>query len=787
MSDSGRRSPLLFAVAFASLYVTFGAAAPAPLMPLKIDDALGALSLAGRSPIHLSPDGKWVAYTLEDPRRRKSTGEQRYFYYSRTGASQAATACDVWITNTQSGESRNLTGSKGTSWDPAWSPDGRMLAFYSDRSGLAHLWTWDRESGRLRQVSDAIVRPFFNFETPRWSPDSRSVLFKALPEDLTIETAADLIVGDSSKSERDTAARVKRGEVTARVFTATPTADISRAANTASTGAPQVETFSNRYLSDLTLVEVRTGRLRRLARRVKPVGYWFSPDGAKIALTTYKGTLANTQQNLYDLVVLGSTAGDASVVAADMPMDYGMSVSWSPDGRQLAYTTAGPRSDGECYLVSATGGGPRFATTTKHPRFSDDYRAPLWAPSGRVLYFLADGALWTVDIQTQAAREVTRVPHGVIREIVAPNGGGRYWSPNEGRSLFATIRDTDTKQVAVLRVDTMTGKTSELAREDKLYGSMFSLDAVGATLIYAAQDAQHATDLWTADQEFTNARRVTHINPHLDAYEFGPSRLIEWRGPDGAVLRGALLLPAGYREGSRYPLVVRVYGGDLSSNSVNLFGLEGGGVDNQQMLATRGYAVLMPDTPLQTGTPMADIAKAVLPAVDRAVELGIADPERLGVMGHSYGGYSTYALLVQTSRFKAAVASAGNANLFSEYLQLANDGGAFGIGWAETGQGRMAGTPWQYRDRYLENSPIFFFDRVTTPVLIVHGGLDRSQFADEVFVALRRLGKEVMYARYEGEEHWPGTWGRANVVDYWNRVIEWFDQHLGAANRSQKR
>jgi dipeptidyl aminopeptidase/acylaminoacyl peptidase len=125
--------------------------------------------------------------------------------------------------------------------------------------------------------------------------------------------------------------------------------------------------------------------------------------------------------------------------------------------------------------------------------------------------------------------------------------------------------------------------------------------------------------------------------------------------------------------------------------------------------------------------------------------------------------------------------------LLSEYLQLGKDGGSFGIGWAETGQGRMAGTPWQYRERYLENSPLFFFDRVTTPVLIVHGGLDRSEFADEVFVALRRLGKEVTYARYEGEEHWQGTWGRANVVDYWNRVIDWLDQYLHPGNGASQK
>jgi dipeptidyl aminopeptidase/acylaminoacyl peptidase len=785
MAASRRLSALVLAGVALTSGVMSGAA-PAPSTPLKIGDALETLSLAGRSPIHLSPDGQWVAYTLQDSGRRKSTGELRYFYYSRTGASQAAAVCDVWITNTQTGESRNLTGSKGTSWDPAWSPDGRLLAFYSDRGGVAGLWTWERDSGRLRQISKAIVRPFFNFETPRWSPDSRSVLFKALPDDLTIETAADLIVGDSAKDELSTATRIERGEATARVFTATSVAESSLAANSPSTVDTQVEAFSNRYLSDLTLVDVQTGKVRRLARRVKPTGYWFSPDGTRVAFTTYRGTLTNTQQNLFDLRILLLSSGEVATVASDVRMDYGVTASWSPDGRQLAYTTTGPRSDGECYLVSATGGVPRLATTIKHPTFSDDYRAPLWAPSGGFLYFLGDGALWIIDVETRAAREVARVPHGAMREIVAPSGG-RYWSPDGGRTLYATMRDTDTKQMGVLKVDTESGQTSEALREDKLYGSMFSLDAVGATVVFAVQDAQHPTDLWTANLGFINSRRLTHINSGLDTYEFGRSRLIDWRGADGAVLRGALLLPAGYREGVRYPLIVRVYGGDISSSNVNRFGLEGSGVDNQQMLATRGYAVLMPDTPLQMGTPMADIAKAVLPAVDRAIELGIADPERLGVTGHSYGGYSTYALLVQTTRFKAAVASAGNANLFTEYLQLANDGGAFGIGWAETGQGRMAGTPWQYRDRYLENSPIFFFDRVTTPVLIVHGGLDRSQFADEAFVALRRLGKEVTYARYEGEEHWPGTWGRANVTDYWDRVIDWFDRHLPATTNAGQR
>jgi dipeptidyl aminopeptidase/acylaminoacyl peptidase len=181
---------------------------------------------------------------------------------------------------------------------------------------------------------------------------------------------------------------------------------------------------------------------------------------------------------------------------------------------------------------------------------------------------------------------------------------------------------------------------------------------------------------------------------------------------------------------------------------------------------------------------MSDIAAAVLPGIDKVIELGIADPDRVGVTGHSYGGYSTLSLIVQSTRFKAAVSSAGPADLVAGFGEMAPDGGAFGVGWSETGQGLMGGTPWQYHDRYVENSPITYLDRVQTPLLIVQGGIDRTVppwQADAVFVGLRRLGKEVVYAKYEGEDHWEGTWGHANAVDYWKRVIAWFDGHLKPA------
>jgi len=182
-----------------------------------------------------------------------------------------------------------------------------------------------------------------------------------------------------------------------------------------------------------------------------------------------------------------------------------------------------------------------------------------------------------------------------------------------------------------------------------------------------------------------------------------------------------------------------------------------------------------------------DLLKAVLPGVDRVVELGIADPARLGLMGHSFGGYNTIALLTETTRFKAAVMSAGLADLVADYGQLNSDGTSYGISVIEHGQFLMNATPWEHAERYLENSPILHLDRVSTPLLIVHGTEDsavRPNLADEVFVGLRRLGREVVYAKYIGEEHHQEQWRFANQLDYWTRVLTWFDDHLGQPSTS---
>src|SRR4030095_1093325 len=258
--------------------------------PLRVDDAWGVLAIPAQSPISLSPDGDWVAYTVQDARKRESTGDLRYSLYKKTGAFVEAGGRDIWIANTKTGESENLTRGSGTSWSPVWSPDGNHLAFYSDRSGVPQLWLWNKATRTVRQASDVIVRPFFNSEVVRWSPDSRRLLFKALPENMTLEQAADVAYGPATPTP---STQTPASAVTAKVYSYIPG---ETGTQPASPAAPNV---MNHYLSDLAVLDVASGRLTRIAKMKKPLGYWFSPDGRIVAYTHLKEGQENTQQTTH--------------------------------------------------------------------------------------------------------------------------------------------------------------------------------------------------------------------------------------------------------------------------------------------------------------------------------------------------------------------------------------------------------------------------------------------------------------------------------------------------------
>jgi dipeptidyl aminopeptidase/acylaminoacyl peptidase len=317
--------------------------------------------------------------------------------------------------------------------------------------------------------------------------------------------------------------------------------------------------------------------------------------------------------------------------------------------------------------------------------------------------------------------------------------------------------------------------------------SDLTFSANGTRSAYVGEDPRHPQDVWVTENGFTIKRQLTHLNPQIAALALGDARSVSWIAKNGIHLDGTLLLPANYQPGKRYPMITWIYGGEPQGTwGRALFGVSNGSgteefspIDpfaNLQLLASRGYAVFVPDTVLHVGTPMRDLADEVLPGIDTIVAMGIADPNHLGLYGVSYGGYSTLALLVQSDRFTAAVAMMGVYDLVTPYGMLFDSGGDFSF-WAETGQGRMGGTPWTQRQRYIDNSPFFFLDKVHAAVLLEFGTEDPlGNDSEKAFVGLRRLDKTVELVRYAGEPH--GILKRSNQVDFLNRMFAWLHTYL---------
>ena len=751
--------------------------AQADTSPLPVRELLSAWSFAPLVPISISNDGEWVAYTVNDNAKIAAQPDERYSLYTATGVFVRGVSGTIYITNLKTGKSINLTNSKGSSWSPQWSPDGRYLAFFSDRGGVAQLWVWEKASARIRRVSDAIVRPLA--DKFQWSPDSRMVVTRVLPEDLTIEAAADLM---TTRPAQGPETRATEGATVTIYRSPPPDRPASSNAGISKEGPWSL----NRWLGDLGLIDIQSGKTRRITGII-PAEYWISPDGSQLVFSNLKGFAPNSQEMLSDLVAVSIGSNDRRVLVSNVSLPFGSSVSWSPDGKLIAYKTSELRSRPNCFVLSVSGGTPRNLTDTAKANFVAT-KYPLWDATGHNVLLVGDNSLWKASIEKGTTTLVAKIPGREILSVVGGPTQGQFWSADGGSSVIVNTRDTETKKAGFYSVNLTNGASTKLIEENKAYGS-FRYEVVVSSdqksIVYLAQDCQRAPNLWVYTLGDNNSRRITSINPQLEQYTMGESRLFEWTTSDGVRLRGALLLPSNYDPGKRYPLIVKVYATGFGSNSVNDFGFAQAPVENLQLLATRGYAVFYPDIPVNQQSPLKDLSKVVLPAIDKLIEVGIADPDRLGVMGHSFGGYSTLALIVQTTRFKAAVESAGLANMIGMFGEMNKDGSAYGIPIAQ----QLGGPPWALRERYLENSPIFYFDKIETPLLIVHGSADRevSQFlADEVFVGLRSLRKEVTYALYQGEPHWQGTWSYANQIDYAQRVIDWFDKYLQPAKSSSQ-
>lgn len=337
-----------------------------------------------------------------------------------------------------------------------------------------------------------------------------------------------------------------------------------------------------------------------------------------------------------------------------------------------------------------------------------------------------------------------------------------------------------TKKAGFLRLDP-NGGTKRLAFEDAAYRRLVKAEKVDVFLL-SKETAVTPPDLYASNGQLHAPRKLTDLLVQEKNYTMGGgSVLVDYVGTDGKKLQGALFLPANYEAGKAYPTVVYIY--EKLSQGLNSYTppMVGGGGFNRSYYTSHGYAVFMPDITYRLNDPGVSAKESVLPALQAAKATGVVDAKRVGLQGHSWGGYQTAFLITQTDVFKAASAGAALTNMISMYSLVYKNSGSTNQAIFESSQGRFLGTYNDHWEAYVRNSPVFFARNVKTPLLMlqndVDGAVDYTQGV-EYFNTLRRAGKDVIMLEYPGENH--GLIKKPNQKDYMQRMKEFFDFHLKA-------
>ena len=280
-------------------------------------------------------------------------------------------------------------------------------------------------------------------------------------------------------------------------------------------------------------------------------------------------------------------------------------------------------------------------------------------------------------------------------------------------------------------------------------------------------------DLWTGTS-IASTTKISNANPQESQYPRGNVELVSWMNGDGIPLRGMLFKPENFDPSKQYPMVVYYYE-KLSDGLHSYVAPSGRNVVNPLVYNSLGYLVFEPDIIYTDGQPGPSAAKAIIPGVQSLVAKGFVDPKRIGITGQSWGGYQSAYLITVTNMFAAAVPNATVVNMTSAYGGIRWESGLARTFQYEHTQSRIGGSLWQYPERYMENSPLFRLDRVTTPVLFMANDNDGAvpwYQGIEFYVAMRRLQKEAYMVSYNGDGHNPTK--SANQKDIDKKMQEFF-------------
>jgi dipeptidyl aminopeptidase/acylaminoacyl peptidase len=665
----------------------------------------------------VTPDDLFAIALVSDPRISPDR-RQVAWVVTRLDKDADVYRAAIWLAALDGGEPRQLTGGAGRDADPRWSPDGTTIAFTSSRA-------------------------------PHHLPDGEQA--------------------DSGKKPKPQIWTIPVGGGEARQLTS------QLLGASAPCWSPD-----GRRIAFLSAVEAKDDRDRPTA--VAPVA-----DERVIEDIRYRhdgrGFVDGKRTHLWTIPADGGEPVQLTFGDVD-----DSDPAWSPDGRLIAFVAN--RSEGRdlnavsaIYAVPAAGGEVRPLA-----EMDASFGSPAWSPDGSALAFLGhEGAaesgrivrVWTVPAAGGHPVCLTRdldlsfADEGMSDLFVASDVRP-VWS-EDGAAIYTLASSRG--EVHVHRVDVSTGEAQAVTSGQR---RIAAFAVAGDRLVVQSADAATPYELHLAGLDGSTVRPLTnHNSEFLADVDFSLAEEITFTSAAGdRELQGWLLKPSGFDPAIRYPLIVQIHGGPHAMYGHAPF-------HEMQVMAARGYLVLYtnPRGSAGYGEEFSTCTRGIwgeadmpdiMGAVDAAVALGFVDPDRIGVTGGSYGGYLTTWLVAHTDRFRAAVTQRCVSNFHSMY-------GTSDIGF-DFGEVEFGGTPWGDARRLLKHSPISHVDNITTPLLIIHNEADLRcpiEQAEQLFTALKRLGRETRFIRIPDEDHNLSRTGTpSRRLARLHHLIGWFDTHL---------
>lgn len=323
-----------------------------------------------------------------------------------------------------------------------------------------------------------------------------------------------------------------------------------------------------------------------------------------------------------------------------------------------------------------------------------------------------------------------------------------------------------------------------LSAPKDLYNDAFSLsNPIKAkdsdNLIFTKQSFQNYPDIYASDFTFKNIQKISDANPQQKDYLWGSVELVDWKALDGTPLQGLLYKPENFDATKKYPMMVYYYEKNSDNLHTHFAPSPIRSYINFSYFASNGYLVFVPDIVYKEGEPGQSAYNCIIPGVESLVAKGFVNKDRMGLSGHSWGGYQTAYLVTRTNLFRAAEAGAPVANMTSAYGGIRWETGLSRQAQYERTQSRIGGMLWNKFDKYIENSPLFTAPKIETPLLMMHNDDDGAvpwQQGIEFYMALKRLNKPVWMLNYNGEKH--GLTLRKNRKDFAIRLYQFFDHYL---------